>query len=178
MAGASIDLTETIILGALRLVLLTLFPALEIVRGEINRVPEPPGDDFIVMTPMMRTRLGSTISTWHDGWFDSPQVPGTRMETEPTQITVQLDVHGPASADNVQIISTLCRSEAMTAAFDQTGLALQILYASDPRQTPFINAEQQIEFRWSIDAVLQANPVVTLPQDFADTLTPTLIDYI
>jgi hypothetical protein len=32
---------------------------------------------------------------------------------------------------------------------------------------PFFNGEQQVEFRWVIEAVLQVNTTVTTPQDFA-----------
>jgi len=36
--------------------------------------------------------------------------------------------------------------------------------------------EQQIELRWSIDLVMQCNPVLTNAQDFAAQLAINLID--
>ncbi|HEV7214157.1 MAG TPA: hypothetical protein VGP33_03455 [Chloroflexota bacterium] len=96
---------------------------------------------------------------------------------QPTQITFQLDIHGPSSADNAQIISTLIRDtyacQSMAATIDA-----QPLFASEPRQAAFQNAEQQFEYRWTMDVVIQANPVITVQQDFADKLivTPVEID--
>jgi hypothetical protein len=101
---------------------------------------------------------------------------GVTASTAPTRVTVQLDVHGPNGAENTQIISTLLRDEIGCEAFAATGLDVQPLYASDPRQMPFINAERQFENRWTIDAVLQANPVVTVPQQFADALSISLFE--
>ena len=43
------------------------------------------------------------------------------------------------------------------------------LYADDPRQMPFINAESQYEWRWVLEAKLQVNQAVQIPQQFADS---------
>jgi hypothetical protein len=88
---------------------------------------------------------------------------GQREDIQPTQITIQLDVHGPNSADNVQTISTLFWSDA-----DYSASNIEALYCSDPHQLPFINGEMQVEERWTIDLVLQANPVVTTSQEYMD----------
>lgn len=100
---------------------------------------------------------------------------GYKVATAPTQLDVQLDVHGPASGDNAQVLSTLLRDEYATAWFDASGLDLQALYANDPRQVPFVNAESQWEERWIVTASLQANLTVQVPQEFADTLHADLI---
>lgn len=173
----TLGLTEAAALNALRAVLIGIMPAgLEILRSEVNRVAEPLGPDFIMLTPILRSRLTMTVSSWTDGFFATPPVPGTRQDMQETQITVQLDIHGPNSADNTQIITTLFRSDVATSAFDAQALGVQTLYAAEPRQSPFINGEQQIEYRWTVDLVLQVNPVVTSPQQFAGTLKPTLND--
>lgn len=103
---------------------------------------------------------------------------GSITALQPTKVTVQLDVHGPASADNAQIISTLLRDAYAIDQFASQTPPVDVtpLYAGDPRQAPFENEQQQIEYRWSIDAVLQANPVVSVPQQFADALVVGLID--
>ena len=95
-----------------------------------------------------------------------------------TKVTVQLDVHGPNSPDNAQIISTLFRDEYAVDNVATSGYDVAPLYCGDPRQVPFLNAEQQIEVRWSMDAVMQANPVVTVSQQFAAALdvVPESID--
>lgn len=98
---------------------------------------------------------------------------GGRSLTQPTKITMQMDVHGPLSADNAQILTTLLRDQY---AVDALAPTCAPLYASDPDQLPFINGEDQVEERWSIDAVLQANIVVVIPVQFAGALTIGLID--
>lgn len=100
---------------------------------------------------------------------------GTRANLQPTKITVQLDVHGPHSADNAQIISTLMRDSYACDQFAQSSTAIQPLYASEPRQSPFMNGEDQMEFRWSVDAVLQTNQSVSVPQEFADQVSVGLV---
>ena len=42
-------------------------------------------------------------------------------------------------------------------------------YADDPKQVPFLNAENQIENRWIVEAHIQVNPSITIPQQFAGT---------
>ena len=98
------------------------------------------------------------------------------MALQPTRLDVQLDAHGPNGSDNIQIISTLFRDEDAAAYFDLGPNNMNALYASDPRQMPFNNAEAQWEDRWTIDLSLQINPVITLPQNFCKEVTPTLIN--
>lgn len=100
---------------------------------------------------------------------------GASTKMQPTKITVQLDVHGSLSADNAQIISTLFRDAYAVSFFEALGTGITPLYADDPKQIPFENAEQQIETRWVIEAVLQANQTVTLSQQFADALAINVV---
>jgi hypothetical protein len=175
MTQPVLSLTEKQTFTALRSFLLAILPGgIEVVRGLDNRVAEPEGVDFVTMTPIMRERLELNVTTYIDGAFLTPPVAGNRIDLQPTKVTIQLDVHGPASSDNVQIISTLFRSGYASEYF--AGLAVDVwpLYASEPRQMPFHNGEQQVEERWSIDAVLQANATVTTPQDFADQLVANI----
>ena len=51
-----------------------------------------------------------------------------------------------------------------------SGFDIAPLFASEPRQVPFLNEAQQVETRWSVDLVMQVNPLVTVPQDFAQSL--------
>ena len=160
-------------IAALRTFLLAVLPSgTEVVLGQDNRVPEPAADDFCVMTITLRERLATNTVTTSDS---GPAGPGLRMAMAPTRVTVQVDVHGPSSSDNAQIISTLFRDSFGADIFAATGLNVAPLYCGDPRQLPFINGEQQVEMRWSIDAVMQANPVVTTGQDFAGALQVGLL---
>lgn len=96
-----------------------------------------------------------------------------------TMGSIQLDVYGPDSADNSQIISTLWRSASAVAYFaNPTNAAFEIapLYASDARQMPFITGSQQYQERWTLDLNLQVNPVVATPIQFASAVTVGLIN--
>ena len=140
-----------------------------IIRGQVNRVPEPNGQDFIVLWPVARDRLALNIETTMDtkitaaiasnvltvtavsvgpvaagqtlysttttlgcqiirqlsgpsggiGTYAVTPSPdysmgtiyaGTIASMQETEITVQADVHGPASADTSARIQTLFRS--------------------------------------------------------------------
>lgn len=95
---------------------------------------------------------------------------GTRADLVGTKWTAQLDVHGPNSANNVRTIDTLFRSEVATNFFQEQGYAVVPLYCGDAHQTPFENAEQEVEYRWVIDACLEIGAVITTPQMFADKI--------
>lgn len=105
-----------------------------------------------------------------------PIAAGVSTKLQPMKVTMQLDVHGPKSADNVALITTLFRDEFGVDQFRASGFDVTPLYMSDPRQGPFLNDEDQIEQRWVIDCVMQCNPIVTVPQEFADALNVTLIE--
>lgn len=101
---------------------------------------------------------------------------GAGFYLQPTKITIQIEVHGPNSADNAQIISTMLRDEyavdffAGFGASNGFGNTITPCYADDPRQMPFSNEEQQVENRWVIECVLQGNFTVRAPQQFADEI--------
>ena len=161
--SVALSFTESQTFAALRSFLLSILPAgIEVVRGQDNRVPEPEGSDFVVMTPILRERLETNVDTYSDTAFIgsisgatltvtsvslgaiaagaqllgnnlagntvvtalgtgaggigtytvSPSqavasqviAAGTQMLLQPTKVTIQLDVHGPNSGDNTQII--------------------------------------------------------------------------
>lgn len=165
--------TETQAMTVLRGFLLGILPInTEVIRAEINRVPEPKNPDFCLLTPGGRLRLSTNIVTYNDGY------PGaqTRAAKQPTQVTIQIDVHGPSSGDNAQIISTMLRDEYACIAFLASGYDIAPLYAGEPQQMPFFNGEDQVEFRWIVDAVIQINTTVTTSQDFAASVHVNPID--
>lgn len=96
---------------------------------------------------------------------------GLMQITEGIDFAVQLDVHGPNASDNVRKISALMRDEFATDYFDGLGLPIAPLYADDPRYMPFTNDQNQYEYRWVVDAHLQIDPTVSVPQQFFDTIT-------
>lgn len=169
--AVSIDTTQVAILTALRTVLLSWLPSgVEVIRAQVNRVPEPTSDDFVVMTPILRERISTNIDTWSNS-----STVSTINATQSTKVTIQLDVHGPNSSENSQIISTLLRDQIGCAAFAAIASNIQTLFASDPRQSPFINGEDQYEDRWMVDAVLQADITLTTSQQFSSKLSVGLI---
>jgi hypothetical protein len=93
-----------------------------------------------------------------------------------TEVVMQCDVHGAAAADNAQTISTLFRDQYAVTKFDDAAITISPLYADDPRQMPFINAASQYEDRWVVEAHLQVNPVVSVPEQFADAATVTVVE--
>jgi hypothetical protein len=151
---------------ALRAFLIAILPeGVEVIEGEDNNVGEPASTDFVAMTVMRRPRLGTNVDTL------DPEA-GTSTAKQPTEIAVQLDVHSAdlaTASDNAQLISTMFRDEFATSFFEQFP-GITPLYAEDPRQSPFINAQQQYEPRYIIDALLQADQAVTTTVQTANTL--------
>lgn len=181
-AAATVNQYEWQAIEMTRDFLVSLLPSTtEVVRGQDNRVPEPLADDFVVVTPLTRTRLATTTT------FSTPNSTGsTRTDVQSTRLTLQLDFHGPNSGNALQIFTTLFRSDyacdfyAQDLVDTETGttsiLDVTPLDHSDPRQMPFINAEGQYEERWSIDAELQVNPVVTTQTQSAIAVTVGIIE--
>lgn len=166
----SISLTEDDFLTALRSFLLAILPnGTEIFQAQNNRVPEPIGPNFIMMTPANRNRLATNEETW-DFTSDTSDAIDAKQST---QFMVQLDLHGPTGSDYAQTVSTVTRSSYGCAAFEGTGI--QPLFATDGNQMPFKNAENQWENRWTMNIALQGNPIVSTPQDFAASLSVTIL---
>jgi len=235
MPGLALSITESAAFTALRAFLLSIYPAgVEVIRGSVNRTPEPGVDDFIVMEPTLRERLETNTDAYADCVFtgsiagavltvsalgfgtikvgqtvfgtgvatgttitalgtgtggagtytvstaqavgSAKLASGTQTILQPTQLTVQLDFHGANSADYVQTFTTVFRDDYAVQGLASSGVDIAPLYTSEPRLLPFLNGEQQIEFRWSVDAVMQVNPVVTIPLQFADSLSVGLTD--
>jgi hypothetical protein len=240
---------ELQVLQCLRTFLLSVLPAgTEVIKGQINRVPEPASQDFVIFTPIGQSRLAfntdnyvdsvftgsisGTLLTITDIQFDEgsplqvgsfifgvgvangtqivemlsgtgglgtykvsisqtipsqPQAAGSQQTLIENDIKVQIDVHGPNSTNNAAIISNMLQDEAACESFATTLASLgytgndtilvQPLYCADPQQRPFLNENDQIEYRWSIDAHIQANQTIFgIPQQFAATLQPQMIE--
>jgi hypothetical protein len=149
----------------------TGLPNAAVVRGVDNLVPMPPTDPgFIVMTGLFQIPL----ATNQDSWDQAPDADPTTISIErDTQFNVQVDCYGATADQWAPMLSTLLRDD-----YGCTALApnCQPLYCSDARMMPFEDAEDQYEQRWTFDAVLQYNPVVTPVQTFATSLKSGVID--
>lgn len=228
-----ISTTESKALEGLRKFFLAILPTpIEVIKGQVNRVPEPKTNDYVINTPTRRERfstnedqyvdttftasladdqlivteiltgeiiVGSTVSSVHvadntvilsgpggvgtytvsvGGQTVDPETMSTGLAKlqQSTELVVQVDVHGPASADNAQIISTAFRDDYAVTWFSSNNFEAVPLYADDPKQMPFSNDQQQVESRWMIEAHLQVKPVVSLPQQFAGEVDVTTIE--
>jgi len=58
--------TEADVLSALRALLLDRLPDTDVIRAQVNRVPEPANADFCVLTPLLRQRLSTNINAVAD----------------------------------------------------------------------------------------------------------------
>jgi hypothetical protein len=99
---------------------------------------------------------------------------GQKNIRQPTEAVYQIDVHGPNSSDNSQIIATLFRDAF--GVQKMAGSGVTPLYAEDPKQIPFRNGADQIEIRWVIELHMQISPFLLVPAQYADQATVTLID--
>jgi hypothetical protein len=86
--------------------------------------------------------------------------------------TVQLDFHSAdnTASDMAQTVSTLLRDPYGVEQFanQDPNYGVVPLYADDPRFIPFTNENQQVEWRWVLEACFQLNQVTKVPQQFAD----------
>ena len=93
-------------------------------------------------------------------------------------LTIQIDVHGPNSGDNSQIVTTIMRDDYAALWLKRSEWAGQVapLFCENPRQIPFVNGENQYEDRWVVETSVQVNAVVQdIPQQFFDAVTISLV---
>lgn len=68
MPTSILNITESQEFTAIRAFLLSItgLPSTSVIQGQINRVPEPTADDFIVFWPLSQERLGTNDTTYDD----------------------------------------------------------------------------------------------------------------
>ena len=162
MSTSGVSVTEDQVVTAIRSFVLSNLPSgVECAKAQENRVAEPLADNFILMTPYMRKRLGWDVET-----YDEVTNVSKIQYSEPVQMEVQLDFHGANSTDYAQTIATLFRSSYAVAYFDGV---CSPLYSDDGHQLPFINGEGQYETRWVVNLALYANIVVSVDAQFMNS---------
>lgn len=228
--------TEDDVDAAVRSALAAMLPSgTEIVRGQVNRVPEPRSENFVQFTPVHRPRLSTTTIGFADckligsiagaqmtvttvdfgkvevgarvfgvgvaaateitsqisgaaggvgvyGVSPSQTVAskvlacGTQSAQQKTDVVYQVEAHGRLGGDNAQRVTTLWQSQFGVDAFAALAAASP-LYASDPKQIPFVDGEKQFEDRWIVECHLQVDETVLhIPQQYADSVVVGLID--
>ena len=165
--SAIVTPTQSDLFTALRSFILGLISC-EVIQGLGNGVPMPLGG-FIAMTELFQNRLSTNIHNY----ADPTPTTGTVSAQQAMQVTVQIDCYGPSSAEWAVILSTLLRDEYGCNAMAPN---VQPLNADDPKMMPLIDGEMQYEQRWTITALLQVNPVVSIPMQFFDQAQVVLID--
>ena len=160
---ATIDITETQIMTALRGFLMSILtPDIEVIRAQGNKIAMPVGE-FVVLTPITITGLSTNV-------VDYNRTNGQRLDRRASQIRVQIDCFGASAMEMAEKIFILSRSEVGCDYFLSAGIDMQPLYSDDPKQTSMVNGERQYENRWTLEFYAQVNPTVTTPQDFAEEL--------
>jgi hypothetical protein len=104
---------------------------------------------------------------------------GTQGLMQPTEVVYQLDVHSnvvTTAADMAQAISTAFRDSYATEFFSALNPNVAPFHADEPKQIPFVNAEEQYESRWIIEAHMQVNATLTLPLQYAGALAITSVN--
>ena len=100
--------TQSEVQVALRAFLLSILPpGVEVVQGQDNRVPEPAGADFVIITAMSRTRLATNIDTYTDVLFTG-SVSTTVLTVTAINfgvVRVGATLFGPAVAAGTTIVS-------------------------------------------------------------------------
>lgn len=82
----ALSLTEAATLTAVRTFLLSILaPSVEVVRGQVNRVPEVRSPDFVVQTPVWRDRLSTNVDAYSDCAFTA-SISGTSMVVTSVQL--------------------------------------------------------------------------------------------
>ena len=131
------------------------------IRAQTNRVAMPKGS-CIVLTELLQVDL-STPQYDYDG-------TALNLIT-PKRIDVQLDFYGDKAGDYCTAVKTVYRSSYAPDNFPD---GIKPLYCSDGIQSPLVSGEEQYVSRWTLTCSLQYNPVVTVPQDYADTLSANI----
>lgn len=172
---ATIDLTESTVFKALRFFVLDVLPVTgaNVVQGQQNRVPMPTGPNFVILSNVARGQLSTTVRQYVPPEDPAP-ADGGRETTRSTSVGIQIDIYGPAAAENAQIVGTLLR-DVYGCDFLRS-YRVQPLYCSDPIQLPLVTGEKQYEARWTIQATLQFNPTVSTSQQFADIVELTIAE--
>lgn len=136
----------------------------EIIQLQDNQVPMPRGA-FVGMNNAGTKRLSTNVSKYQPGAGDTA---GQKDILTPTQYTMQVEFYGADAASWANIVQALFRDEWTTLVMPPN---IQPLYADDPIQIPLVDGEAQYTQRWQLNAVMQFNPVVGVPQQFADQLS-------
>jgi len=136
----------------------------DIIRAQVNRVPMP-ALPCVVLTELFHVDL-RVPSQDYDVLNDEVDLSASN------RIDVQVDFYGDSAGDYCRSVETAFRT---MWGFDAFPAGIKPLYTSDGIQSPLISGEQQYVSRWTLTVSMQYNPIVSVPQQFADELAATTI---
>lgn len=136
----------------------------EIVRAQVNRVSMPPLP-CVVLTELFHIDLRVPSQ-------DYDQLNDLSLLSVSNRIDVQVDFYGESAGDYCRSVETAFRT---MWGFDKFPAGMKPLYTSDGIQSPLVSGEQQYVSRWTLTVSMQYNPIVTVPQEFAEESTATAI---
>lgn len=149
--------------------LATVVPAgVPVIQMPTNRTSMPPAvPGFVGMVARVQARIMTNLDSWAD-------IDPTTIEIEQAlRLAVTLNCYGADSSDWAVMFATVLRDEYAVAPLKPI---LSPLYTDEPMFAPLVDGEEEYEARWIVPAFLQYNPVVSVPQQFADTLNADLIN--
>jgi len=95
---------------------------------------------------------------------------GQVLVRQPSKVIIQLDIHSPGGGTAMDLVATVqaaLHSDIVLDSFAASGFDVVPLYTENPSQSPFMNAQNQVELRWTMDVALQVNQSIEWPQQFA-----------
>lgn len=139
----------------------------QIVQGQQNNVPMPLGPNFVVVSPTGRAWQTGSVHRYR---------PDDEMRdtTVQTRASYNINFYGPTAADDAQVFALLWRD--MFACDFLRPYQIQPQWCDGARQMPLVDDSKQYEQRYLIRAHLQVNPTVSTAQQFADTLTVSILE--
>lgn len=140
-------------------------PETQIVRGQVNGVPQP-ADPCIIITEIGQPQFTTTRRQFL-------YLTGQMSYKMPVQLRLQLDFYGEQAGDMVNTAQTLLRSNYATENFPD---GIEPLYSTDAMQAPLTTGEKQYEARWLMELFVQYNTEVIIGQESFNTVGSILID--
>lgn len=171
-----ISITQDQLFGALLpwLVTLSSLPQNCVYQGDQNRSALPPPTPGGIIATIIKTRPLNTPIDEDDTTVGNPVQTNVERHYE---VLVQLDLYSGATVGNASgtafdwktMIENVWHDQATFAALDPVCAPL---YSNPAIMAPLDDAEAQYEQRWIIEVALQFNPVISVPQQYADVLGP------
>lgn len=137
-----------------------------IFKGFQNMTSTPLGS-YIVISPGVKVRQDQGDRTYNP-------TGGLVLNARHTTYSYQVDCYGPDGPDYADIVAIAWRT--MYACDALAATSITPLYADEPTQLNIVNGELQYEQRFMCKLYLQADQVVSLPQDFFTTPPAVVIE--